>query len=435
MPFPTPDRRPRPGPLPAALGLMAALVALPAALAAAPVLGPEIQVNVSSVDLQRIPQVAVFPNGGFVVVWLAGARNNPQKLAVVHARLFNADGTPATGEFLLTSAIGILDGVATAGNDRFAVALESARGRVEDVLLQMFDRGGKPLTAPVVANLPSKFNRGSAVIAGKPDGTLVVAWEADQPASPNSSDPLDVFTNTVARLFSPLLRPLSGELTVATGTPVDLSGPIPDAIAFAPDGALLVTMTYVSDSVNVFGRRITTTGAQLPMDSLFQGDENCCGYNFDSSLAVAPDGSFAAVWDQTGPAASNQIPVPPSPPFPIQGRFFSADAKAQGDSVITVNRRPLGVRTTPRIAWQTAGDSGGFITVWMDESGRDGSGSGIFGRLLAADGTPTGGEFQVDQTSAGNQDQVQLAGGPNGAVAVWVSETRTNIYARLISLQ
>ena len=56
--------------------------------------------------------------------------------------------------------------------------------------------------------------------------------------------------------------------------------------------------------------------------------------------------------------------------------------------------------------------------------------------LLAADGTPTGGEFQVNVTSAGNQDQAQLAGNPdgNGAIAVWVSGPRTTLYARRIGL-
>jgi hypothetical protein len=424
-------------PVPAA-ALFAAclsLLSLAPAATAQPVMGPQIQVNESTSDQQYLPQVAVFPDGGFVVVWVASPKATAKAAAgvatapsVLHARLFAADGTPAGGEFLLARPQGRLDGVAAAGNDRFAVAWDGAAGTVQQVYVQMFHRTGKPLTAPVAANRPNAADRYLGIVAGKPDGKVVVAWAANVAASP----PYQLYNDAVARIFSPQLVPLTGELTLAAGSPSDGSGPVPDAIAFAPDGALVATLTYDGDGVAVFAARINSKGAALPIDSPFPAD--CCIANtYDSDLAMAPDGSFTMVWDYTTPVPLNLLPVPPSPPLPIDGRFFAADGAPQGDALITVNRRPLGVRTTPKVAWEEGADgSGGFVSVWVDDSGRDGDGAGIFGRLLGADGTPYGGEFQVNVSSAGSQDQVQLASGPQGAVAVWVNETDTDVYARIV---
>jgi hypothetical protein len=48
--------------------LLAGTAAANAPLAAAPGLGPQIQVNVGTRDVNTFPQVAVFPDGGFIVV-------------------------------------------------------------------------------------------------------------------------------------------------------------------------------------------------------------------------------------------------------------------------------------------------------------------------------------------------------------------------------
>jgi hypothetical protein len=426
-------------PVPAA-ALFAAglsLLGLAPAATAQPVMGPQIQVNVSASDQQSLPQVAVFPDGGFVVVWVASPRATAKAAgvvtapAVLHARLFAADGAPAGGEYLLARPQGRLDSVAAAGNDRFAVVWDGAAGTVQQVYVQMFHRTGKPLTAPLAANRPSAADRYLGIVAGHPDGKVVVAWAANVASSP----PGQQYNNAVARIFSPQLVPLTGELTLATGSATDGSGPYPDSIAFAPDGALVASLTYAGDGVAVFAARIDSKGAALPINSPFPAD--CCIANsYDSDLAMAPDGSFMMVWDYTTPVPLNLLPVAPSPPLPIDGRFFAADGAAQGDAMITVNRRPLGVRTTPRIAWEEGTDgSGGFVSVWVDESGRDGDGAGIFGRLLGADGTPYGGEFQVNVAGAGDRDQLQLAGGPAGAVAVWVNEADGNVFARLVGRQ
>lgn len=414
--------------------LLAAFL-LPGMAAAAPVLGPEIQVNVSTLDAQMTPQVAVFPDGGFIVAWAAQPMGSPSTAhpVGVHARLFTADGAPASGEFLLVPSANViaLDGLVATSNDTFTAVWDSYRrpaGRgvivIKQVEVQMFRRNGSPLTHAELAHLPSPFNRYFGVVSATPEGQVVVAWAADV----GYQQTFGYYNNAEARVFSAQLAPLTGEVLLSMGSYVDGSGPFPDAIAMAPDGSLTAALTYYGDDISVYAVRVSQSGKALPIDPLFPDDES----SYDASLAMKPDGSFAIVWDEQFPAFPWLLPLGPEPPGPIHGLLFDADGTAQEADEFQVNRRVPGQRTTPKIVWQPAG---GYVTIWEDESGQDGDGTGIFGRLLSADGTPTGGDFLVTVTTAGNQSSPALAAGPKGtAVAVWLSGTATTVYARLITL-
>jgi|SRR5579864_7391482 len=411
----------------------ATLLLLPAAaLAVVPVLGPQIQVNVSTRDVQGTPKVAVFPDGGFVVVWEATARTGPgRNRRVLHARLFDENGSPVTGEFLLTATAGsapALDGVAADGNGAFDVAWDQFYGSpsgMTEVYVQRFKRAGRPLTGAVLAHDPSPFSRYSGALAVGANGHVAVIWAADasSPEAPNYRN------DAYGRIFSSGLTPLSGELLVASGSDTDHSGPFPDSLALARDDSLVAALTYAGDGVAVFVQRLAANGTPLPTDPIFPATECCIGNTYDSSLAMAADGSFAVVWDYQSPADPSQLPLPLTPPSGISGRLYSPAGVAESDAVLPINRRQLGTLTSPVVAWLPGG---GFVAAWTDESGRDGSGSGIFGRLFAADGTPIGRDVLINSTTAGNQHTAAIASGPGGAVVVWLSDPGTTVYARRI---
>ncbi len=69
-----------------------------------------------------------------------------------------------------------------------------------------------------------------------------------------------------------------------------------------------------------------------------------------------------------------------------------------------------------------ANQNGGFLVAWQSD-GQDGSGNGIFRQNYDANGAPLGFEFQVNTTTAGNQDNPAAAMNLNGRfVVVWESE-------------
>jgi hypothetical protein len=190
-----------------------------------------------------------------------------------------------------------------------------------------------------------------------------------------------------------------------------------------------MALTYAGDGVSVFATRMARAGSHLPLSDLYPPDTCCILNTYDSSLAVAADGSFLVAWDYVRPAEDTALP-PLTPPAPIVGRLFAPDGTAQGNEVITINRRQVGQLTAPVAA---ALPGGGFVAAWQDETGRDGSGFGIFGRLLAADGTPAWRDFQINATASGAQVQPAIAGGPGGAVVVWLSDAATTVYARRVN--
>src|SRR5512132_3213284 len=82
-----------------------ACLAAVAASAQAPV-GPEFQINTATYYYQTIRgrQVAVAPNGDFVVIWPSEAHQNGQEWDVL-GQLFDAAGARRGGEFQVVPAI------------------------------------------------------------------------------------------------------------------------------------------------------------------------------------------------------------------------------------------------------------------------------------------------------------------------------------------
>ena len=430
--------RPAVSAAPALLACTAFLVGFAAPISATQMLGPQIQVSVSTHTVQSNPKVGVFPDGGFVVVWATAASSGPgSRHQVLHARLFSAHDTPASGEFLLARpAAGYfvaVDGVAATGNGSFAVLWEVYQHAAPGsrVFVQRFNRKGAPLTPAVLAHDPSPEARYFGALAVAADGRIAVLWAADVGQATNQTYRNDADV----RIFDSELHPLTAEMLVSMGSAADGSGPFPDALAFGPDDTLVAALTYVGDSVNVFAQRIAADGTPLPTDRI-DTDLTACrcidGNTYDASLAMAPDGSFIVAWDYGYPAQTYQLPLPLSPPSGINGRRFTAGGNALGTAAIPVNRRNLGQLTSPQTA---ALGTGGFVAAWVEESGRDGDGNGIFARLLAEDGSPQGRDFLVNAITAGNQTSPNLAAGPQGAIIVWLSGTGTTVYARRIGIE
>jgi len=85
-----------------------------------------------------------------------------------------------------------------------------------------------------------------------------------------------------------------------------------------------------------------------------------------------------------------------------------------------VNVYTTAMQFTPDVA---ADASGRFVVVW-DSWGQDGDGRGIFGRRFRLDGTPLGGEFQVNTYTTGHQGIPLVAAGPAGTFAVvWTGDS------------
>jgi hypothetical protein len=119
------------------------------------------------------------------------------------------------------------------------------------------------------------------------------------------------------------------------------------------------------------------------------------------------DGKFVAVWTSYGPDGSAGGVV---------GRRFDADGTRLGQE-FSVNTFTTGAQTQAAVG---ADDGGRYVVVWTSASDQDGSGLGIFGQRYNATGGKLGGEFQVNSSTAGNQQTPDIAVLADGSfITVW----------------
>ncbi|WP_374245141.1 DUF4347 domain-containing protein, partial [Zoogloea sp.] len=127
----------------------------------------------------------------------------------------------------------------------------------------------------------------------------------------------------------------------------------------------------------------------------------------EPSVAMDASGNFVIAWQSFGQDGSNEG---------IYAKRYNSSGVVQGAefhvSTYTANNQDL-----PVVAMDSTGN---FVVVW--ESAQDGSGNGIYGQRYNASGVAQGGEFQINTTTANQQQNpvaTMLAGG--GFVVVWQS--------------
>ncbi|HEY0783789.1 MAG TPA: hypothetical protein VGE98_15125 [Thermoanaerobaculia bacterium] len=367
------------------------LMLVPAALLAVTPVGPEVSVRVQQGGRATHPLVGVFADGGFVVAWTTGSPKT-----VIHARLFDATGAPASGEFRLAQpANQYLDDLAVMPGGDFLLVWEQPRSATvvaTSVVARRYDRHGVPRTPAFVVHDPSPGAVYNARLAATPDGGFAVAWTQDI-AVPNNVRPR---RDTFVRSFGANNAPLGPALLVEQGSIGDDSFLLPGSLAAAPNGTLALASDCLCDQVTVEVHRIVPgVGVQL----LDAGNDDTVSY--DSSLAMAADGSFLVAFQ-----TDNSV---------IRARRFAADGTPQGDA-FQVNRRGSS-ENQPFVAALAGGE---FVVVWTDIAGRDGDGWGIYSRGYAADGATFGPDLLVNQVAAGGQLATGVAAADQ-AVAVWVA--------------
>ena len=116
--------------------------------------GGEFQVNTFTPFNQRTPAVAAFPNGNFVVAWVSenersaasvavdGTYNGGQNSVDIYARLFDANGNPQSGEFLVNTGTNVCANptVAVASDGTFTVAWGEKNAQIPNNSWDIYSR-------------------------------------------------------------------------------------------------------------------------------------------------------------------------------------------------------------------------------------------------------------------------------------------------------
>ncbi len=245
------------------------------------------------------------------------------------------------------------------------------------------------------------------------DGQAINANVAQAVATAANGDYVVVWTSNLqdgsgygiyAQRFTADGVPQGAEFRVNATTANDQLNP-----SVAMDGAGNFVVTWGSNlqddgiSSGVYARRYDAAGA--PQGGEFRVNTTTAGYQGGPAIAMSPAGSFVITW--------NSATQDPDGSSGIYGQRFDAAGAPQGGE-FRVNTYTLNAQ---QLSWVSMDAAGNFVVTW-GSNGQDGSNYGVYGQRFDAGGAPRGSEFRVNTTTANSQLYNDVAMLPDGRFVV-----------------
>ncbi|MDA0704661.1 MAG: Ig-like domain-containing protein [Proteobacteria bacterium] len=124
-----------------------------------------------------------------------------------------------------------------------------------------------------------------------------------------------------------------------------------------------------------------------------------------------PDGGFIIIWATTDFTPTDFSDVGDGAQdgvffqrYDMDGNEVTRDGLTFGDDIVQANTTVVDSQHLPRVVSFSDGD---WLTLWQSNN-QDGSGFGLYAQRYALDGTTIGGEFQLNTSTANNQQRVRV---------------------------
>jgi hypothetical protein len=389
-----------------ALSVMAPMRAYPQPVP----LGDELIVNSYTTGFQGEPSVASDGAGSFVVVWTGAGSTRGQR--------FDADGLPLGTELEVTVSNGDI-GAPRVAMDAGGAFVVTWLNFAPEIDARAYDADGQPRgdvfrVDSTIFDYYHGYHSGGGDEKGPPDVT---------PASDGNFFVVWAGGYNEYLYFRHRHRGMRGALIDAAGS---VTGPDFDvggssyyyardpAIAGNAQGQFVVAWTQLTDytydysgpdlmrspNYGVRARRLANNGGS-------QSDRTDVAPGEGVDLDVAVDGAANFIVQWGGSA-----------------RRYDGDGQPLGSEFQVKSPAFAGGTYEVQVA---AAEGGSFAVVWSsginDEDHGDGSGSGIFARTFASDGSPLGSEIAVNTYTTGAQTHPVVAfTDPDDFVVAWQSD-------------
>ena len=249
-------------------------------------------------------------------------------------------------------------------------------------------------------NTYTSGDQNGAAIARMADGGFLVTWNSSAQDGSGFGVYGQRYTSTGALS--------GGEFRINTTA---VNDQYYSAIAVLADGSYVITwQSNIQDGAGygVFGQLYTSTGS-LQGTTEFQINTTTASEQVEASVSALAGGGFVVTWQSFNQDAANS--------YGVYSRLYnSAGNPASGEFLVnTYTTADQSDVSTTALA------DGGFVVTWMS-AGQDGSGMGAYGRRYNSAGTATTGEFLINTTTTGYQKYpFALALADGGFVVVWTS--------------
>jgi hypothetical protein len=330
----------------------------------------EFAVGSTVADQQYEPAVSALQDGRFVVTWSDTSNGTDVD---VRARIFNGDGSPSAGEFIvttMTAADQFEPTVATLADGRFVATWADNSGASCDIHARVFHADGTPASADFVINSTAARSQYQPVITALPDGRFAIAWTDD------SRSGGDVSSLAIrAAVFNPDGSAAKREFLVNSTSAGPQLDPTITALA---DGRFVVAWADFSGSgsdpslgairARVFAADFTPLGDDFVVNTTTNN------YQGQPSLAALPDGRFVVTWEDFSQSGGDQSWLA------IRGQVLNPDGSRWGSEFL-VNTTTTDHQYDPSV---TGLADGRFAVAWADHSGTGGdAGWAVHARIFA----------------------------------------------------
>ncbi|WP_189411968.1 calcium-binding protein [Neogemmobacter tilapiae] len=357
--------------------------------------GPEFLLNTATFGSQAEASITALADGRFVATWTDFAGEFDDLFGgVIKAQLFNADGSKAGAE-LLVSPTGFLlqtqSSVTATADGGFVVSWtdDNRMGEVDGgtaIRAQVFGADGQKAAPPILVNTTTAENQRESAVTALTNGQFIVTWR-DESETAGDTDGSAVR----AQIFDAEGKKVGNEFLINKTTSRDQSQP---AITVLSDGRFVVSYSDGSAAgadpssagvrAQIFNANGTKSGNEFLVNTSTNGDQ------FASAVTALPGGGFVATWTDFGSNAGDNIGAA------VRAQVFNS-AGAKVGAEFLVNTVVANSQSTPAIA--TLPD-GRFVISWTDES----SGlSDIRAQVFNADGSKSGEEFVAHTTTSSLQ--------------------------------
>ena len=393
---------------------LAAVLTCPVASA-----GDDLQVNTYTTNLQAGSSVASDADGDFVVFWhSAGSAGTDSSSFSIQGQRYASDGSPIGGQFQVntytTNSQASPSVASDADGDHLVVwnsdgspGADSSSGSIQG---RRYSSDGSPIGGQLQVNTYTTDSQFGPSVASDADGDFVVVWHSRGSAGTDSSS-----DSIQGQRYASNGSPIGGQFQVNTYT---TNSQVSSSVASNADGDFVVVWHSVgsagtdSSGTSIQGQRYASDGS--PIGGELQVNTYTTGSQTHSSVASDAGGNFAVVWRSEGSSGTD------SSDTSIQGQRFASDGSPIGGQ-FQVNTYTTNSQFGVSVVSDADGD---LVVVWHSDgsSGTDSSGFSIQGQRFASDGSPIGGELQVNTYTTGYQSGPSVASDAGGDfVVVWDS--------------
>lgn len=324
------------------------------------------RVNVQGTNDQENARVALLKNGGAVFVW-QGGKDSAQH---IFGRFLTPTNTFLTTTDLVVStyinskSFQINPAVAVLNNSNVVIVWSSfnqaGSNSLQDVYAKILSPAGVTVSNQFLVNQFTNYNQRTPAVAALKGGGFVVAWVSEQQIAASSN-----INQTNGTSSEQISRP----------------------------------------GVDIYTRLYQSTGAPAGGEFLADLGNNPCA---NPNVAAASDGGFMVAWSGRDMAFVTNG-------WDVYARSFSSTGI--GGPMVRLNANLYGNQYGPHLS--AIGLD--YLAVWTSLK-QDGSREGVFGRFVHSDGSLVSGELRMNTTTTSQQMQPVVASdGVSQFIAVWTS--------------